>query len=159
MRRRAKCISKEKRRRYDGEKGLAVWEREREAGKKQTSGASGWFVHTTRAMAVFVASDWLKRRWIKACHVLSIHYLKKKHFWAGKSLLFSLFLFDVSTSVKKEEKPVLLLTERKEEEEEPGEKKIILSVIEVYNVQSSSTLPLDHYFIRRDVTLSTTSDT
>lgn len=148
MRRRAKCISKEKRRRYDGEKGLAVWERERERlEKKQTGGASGWFVHTTRAMAVFVASDWLKRRWIKACHVLSIHYLKKKHFWAGKSLLFSLFLFDVSTSVKKEEKPVLLLTERKEEEEERGGEKNHLVCnwsLQCAIFQHSATRPLFH---------------
>lgn len=103
----------------------------------------------------FVASDWLKRWWIKACHVLPIHYLKKKHLdpsLAGKNLFLQPFCSMWSRLLKRKKNLYFFWLKGKR-------KKIILSVIEVYNVQSSSTLPLDHYFIRRDVTLSTTSDT
>lgn len=82
----AKCISKKRGDSYNSEK-CAAW-----AGKQPVLGlicAHG------EGNGCFVASDWLKRRWIKACHVLSIHYLKKKHLdssLAGRSLFFSLFV-------------------------------------------------------------------
>lgn len=56
------------------------------------------------------------------------------------------FLFARSTSITK--KAYFLLKEKEKGEE------IILSVTEVYNVQSCSTLPLHHYLIRRDAFLS-----
>lgn len=56
------------------------------------------------------------------------------------------FLFAWSTSVTK--KAYFLLNEKEKGEE------IILSVTEVRNVQSCSTLPLHHYFIRGDAFLS-----
>lgn len=105
-----------------------------------------------------VASDW----WNKACHVLSIHYLKKKkkETLRPKSVWKKLFSSECFCSQR-----ARLLKRKKNlhifnpTERGGGRKIIILSVIEVYNVQSSSTLPPHHYFIRGDVTLSTTSDT
>lgn len=101
----------------------------------------------------FVASDWLKRWWIKA-FLCPFYPLSKEKSLRPKSgwkvtPLFSI-LFVISTCVKRKEKPVFFSWQ---------EGKKILSIIEVYNVQSSTTLALDHYFIRRDVTPSTTSDT
>lgn len=98
----------------------------------------------------FVASDWLKKQRIKASHVLSIHYLNSKKTLkqesGRKEPFLHPFLFARSTSVTK--KAYFLLKEKEKGEE------IILSVTGVHNVQSCSTLPLHHYFIRRDAFLS-----
>lgn len=98
----------------------------------------------------FVASDWLKKQGIKASHVLSIHYLNSKkplkQESGRKEPFLHPFLFARSTSVTK--KAYFLLKEKEKGEE------IILSVTEVHNVQSCRTLPLHHYFIRRDAFLS-----
>lgn len=96
----------------------------------------------------FVALKRLKMWWIKAGHVLSVHYPGRKTLRPKAGLKrLSFCLFVQCKDVKRKSLNIFLAQRSR------GEKNVS-SIIEVRHVQFISTLQ-DYYFIRGDVTLLT----